>query len=229
MLPVIFVHGLIGSFADPRTLQRLGQTSTLCPDLLGYGADAHADPSGITIDSQVGYVRAAVERTLPGSRVHLVGHSVGGVVAATYAHRFPEQVATFVSVEGNFTLADAFWSAQLAAKTPAEVDEALRAKPEIAHALNYQPASTVQAMARAVVDYTGDPGYEKVLREVFARTPVHLVAGEHSRQEWDVPGWALAAAASYNELPDVGHMVMDQAPEAFGTLLAELFVADDDG
>jgi hypothetical protein len=62
-----------------------------------------------------------------------------------------------VSVEGNFTLADAFWSAQLASRDLVEVDEILRAKTEIAHALAYQPASTVQAMARAVVEFTGEP------------------------------------------------------------------------
>ena len=209
-------------------MARLGQAPILCPDLLGYGAEAQADPAGITINSQVDYVRAAVERAMPGRRVHLVGHSVGGVIAATYAHRHPEAVASVVSVEGNFTLADAFWSAQLASKTVPEVEEVLRAKPEIAHALDYQPASTVQAMARAVVEFTGDPGYEKSLREVFARTPVHLVAGAHSRGGWDVPGWALAAAASFTEMPDVGHMVMDEAPEAFGTLLAELFASENE-
>lgn len=200
----------------------------LCPDLLGYGAEAQAGPTGITIDSQVEYVRAAVEGALPGRRVHLVGHSVGGVIAATYAHRFPERVASLVSVEGNFTLADAFWSAQLASKDPVEVDEILRAKTEIAHALGYQPASTVQAMARAVVEFTGDPSYEQLLREVFALAPVHLVAGARSREGWDVPGWALAVAASYTEMPDVGHMVMHEAPEAFGTLLAELLASKDE-
>lgn len=225
MLPVIFVHGLIGSFADPRSLAHLVPAPVLCPDLLGYGSEAEADPAGITIDSQVEYVRAAVEDALPGTPVHVVGHSVGGVVAAAFAHRFPEQVASLVSVEGNFTLADAFWSAQLAAKTPAEVGEILRAKTEIAYALTFQPASTVQAMARAVVEFTADPGYGQLLGEVFARTPVHLVAGARSRAGWDVPDWALSAADSYTEVPDVGHMVMHEAPEAFGMLLAELFAA----
>ena len=85
--------------------------------------------------------------------------------------------------------------------------------------LGYQPATTLRAMARAVIEFTGNPGYEPMLREVFARTPVHLVAGARSRAGWDVPDWALAEAASYTEIPDAGHMVMDDAPEAFGELL----------
>jgi pimeloyl-ACP methyl ester carboxylesterase len=141
VLPVIFIHGLIGAFGVP-------STSSLRPDLLGYGAQAQADPG--------------------------------------------------------------------------EIEQILRAEPAIAHALDYQPATTVRAMARAVVEFTGDPGYERLLRDVFTRTPVHLVAGARSRAGWDVPDWALAAAASYTEIPDAGHMVMDEAPEAFGELLARL-------
>ena len=186
--------------------------------MLGYGAEAAADPDSLTIEAQVEYLRAMIDEP----RVHLIGHSIGGVIGATYAHRYPEQVASFVNVEGNFTLADAFWSGQLATMTPAEVDENLRALPEIAYLLDFQPASTVQAMARAVVEFTADPGYERLLREVFAQTPVHLVAGGRSRAGWDVPDWALAGAASYSEVPGVGHMVMDEAPEAFGALLAGL-------
>lgn len=190
--------------------------------MLGYGSEARADPAGLTIDAQVDYVRTAVERASYGGPVHVVGHSIGGVIGAVYAHRFPEQVASFVSVEGNFTLVDAFWSAQLATKTPDEVREAMRSNAAAAQALDFQPATTVRAMARAVIEFTGDPGYEGLLRDVFARTPVHLVAGGRSRAGWDVPGWALAAAATYTEVPDAGHMVMQEAPEAFGAVLARI-------
>lgn len=246
MLPVIFIHGLIGPFADERARAPLRPARTLCPDLLGYGADAGADPGGITIDAQVEELRATLDRALPDTPVHLVGHSVGGVIAAVFAHRFPERTASFVSVEGNFTLADAFWSARVAAKTPAEVERLLdadRADPErwlrgsgiepsrervrsAAQALAYQPATTIQAMARAVVDHTARADYEQVLHEVFERTRVHLVAGERSRAGWNVPDWALAAAAGYSELSATGHMVMLEAPDAFGALLARLLSSD---
>lgn len=195
--------------------------------MLGYGAEAGVDAGRISIDGQVDYVREAIDAVLPGARVQVVGHSIGGVIGAAFARRFPERVASFVSVEGNFTLADAFWSGQLATRSVAEVEEILRATPEAAQALEFQPASTVRAMARAVVEFTGDPGYEVMLREVFARTPVHLVAGGLSRAGWDVPDWALRAAAGYSEIPGVGHMVMQEAPEAFGDLLAGILSRTD--
>ncbi|WP_428942794.1 alpha/beta fold hydrolase [Xanthomonas oryzae] len=47
---------------------------------------------------------------MTGKKVHLVGHSVGGAVSALVCSLYPELVASFTSVEGNFTLKDAFWS-----------------------------------------------------------------------------------------------------------------------
>jgi lipase len=248
VLPVVFVHGLIGPLADARTLSPLGPAAVVCPDLLGYGAEAEADPDRITIDAQLEYVRAAMDRAAPDTRVHLVGHSVGAVIAMMFAHRLPDRVASVINVEGNFTLADAFWSAQLARKTPNEVSDLLaadRADParwlrdgdveptderiqSATEALDYQPASTIQAMARAVVEFTGDPGYEPLLRAVFQHTPVHLVAGARSRPGWNVPEWALTAAASDTEIPQTGHMVMLEAPQAFGKILVDLTASHQD-
>ena len=238
----MLLHGLIGPFADERTVAHLHPAVVLSPDLLGYGQDSGADPAEITIEAQVDYVRAALDDDRVVTRVHLVAHSVGGVIAASFAHRYPDRVASLVNVEGNFTLADAFWSAQVAAQTPDQVTARLaadRADPvrwlrdsgvepsddrirSATQALAYQPATTIQATARAVVDYTGRPSYEQLLREVFRRIPVHLVAGARSRPGWNVPQWALAAAASYNEIPDSGHMVMLEQPDYFGQLLAGL-------
>lgn len=242
VMAFVFIHGLIGGFADRRAISLLEPAAILVPDLYGYGTGVADDEQEITIDRQVECVHRLIERGAADARVHLVGHSVGGVIAASYAHRFPDRVASFVNVEGNFTLADAFWSRQLAAKRACEVDQLLerdRADPgrwlrdagveptedrvrAAAEALVFQPASTLQAMARAVVEYTGRADYETMLRNVFARVPVHLVAGARSRAGWDVPEWAHEAAASYTEIPDAGHMVMLEAPEVLGIELRRL-------
>jgi pimeloyl-ACP methyl ester carboxylesterase len=156
-----------------------------------------------------------------------------------YAHRYPGDVASFVSVEGNFTLADAFWSAELAKKPAAEAEALLagyRADPagwlggspsadQVASAsrmLCFQPARTSQAMAASIVAVTGAPSWQSLLQEVFARTPVHLVAGEHSRSAWNVPDWALSRARSYTEMPGVGHLMTIERPEAFGDVVSGL-------
>jgi lipase len=90
--------------------------------------------------------------------------------------------------------------------------------------LGYQPASTVQAMSRAVVDTTRRQAYEQALRGVFERTRVNLVAGERSRDGWDVPDWALSAA-HLTVIPGAGHLMMAEEPQRFaetvGRLLAD--------
>jgi lipase len=242
MTTIAFIHGLIGGFADRRAISLLEPAEILAPDLHGYGTVVADDEKEITIDRQVEYVHRLIERDAADARVSVVGHSVGGVIAASYAHRFPDRVASFVNLERNFTLADAFWSRKLAAKTASEVHQLLehdRADPErwlldagveptedrvraAAEALAFQPATSVHAMARAVVAYTGRADYEAMLRDVFARVPVHLVAGARSRAGCDVPEWALKAAASYTEIPEAGHMVMLEAPEVIGTELRRL-------
>jgi pimeloyl-ACP methyl ester carboxylesterase len=172
----------------------------------------------------------------------VVGHSAGGVVAYLFAHTYPDLVASVVSVEGNFTLKDAFWSAAIARMPEAEVkamldrfrndraawlaQDGIAATPETlgaaAAALSQQPASTVRAMARAVVETTSPPRYEALLRTVFSRTPVHLVAGERSRVGWDTPPWALEQAAGVTVMPAVGHLMTWENPSGFGALIAEL-------
>jgi pimeloyl-ACP methyl ester carboxylesterase len=249
MQPIILIHGLIGAFADERAVSVLRPAQVLSPDLLGYGVHADVDSASITIPAQAEHLHAVLARQVPTGKVHLVGHSVGAVTAMAFAHRFADRVASVVSVEGNFTLKDAFWSAQVAAKSVAEVDallEADRADPArwlqqagitptgehvaaAVQALAYQPGITVRATARAVVAYTSNRDYEPMLRSLFVSMPVHLVAGGRSRAGWDVPAWALQAAASYSELPQVGHMVMLEAPQVFAEVLVSILQQDRTG
>ncbi|WP_369990873.1 alpha/beta fold hydrolase [Pseudomonas xanthosomatis] len=239
--PVVLVNGLIGCLDHPALHQGLHPRPVIAPDLLGYGTLQGMPAGRIDIAAQVQYLHRQLQaRQVP--RAHLVGHSVGGVVAMLYALRYPQQVASVVSVEGNFTLNDAFWSASVA-RMDADAAEAmlegfrtdaqgwLSAAGVAADAqrlalaqrwLAHQPASTLQAMARSVVAVTGATRYLAQLQTLFAATPVHLLAGEHSRSGWDVPHWAAQQAASVTVLPGVGHLMMLEDPKGFAQALARL-------
>ena len=82
--------------------------------------------------------------------------------------------------------------------------------------LAWQPAGTVYAMSQTLVEQTQKPVYLQAVRNVFERgVPVHLIAGEHSADAWDVPSFARHAARSYTEIPGVGHLKMLEAPDGF--------------
>lgn len=239
--PVVLIHGLFGHLNDPKILSSVGEQDIHAPDLLGYGRQVDATVDGITLEDQADHIFRYIETNKLGP-VTLVGHSVGGAVAVLVAVKYPKNVASLISVEGNFTLKDAFWSAQITQKPLVEVEEIVneyRADPDawISGAgvplndwtralargwLNYQPAATVKAQARAVVEATGKPGYLNDIRSQMAsRLPFHLIAGERSRAEWDVPKWASAGATSHFTVPNTGHLMMAEDPAAFGKAIRE--------
>ncbi len=249
--PIVFIHGLFAILGLPQAScttstssvsQFLSPNPVSIPDLPGYGTNRHYPLDDISVGSAADFIVAHIH-ALGYDRVHLVGHSVGGVVAVVVASRYPEAVASIISVEGNFTLKDAFWSQQLARMDRSEADallESYRADPgawlagagidataeQVAIAvqsLAAQPASTLQAMARSVVQTTSDASYLQEIATILDRSiPFHLVAGERSRKGWDVPEWALKRATSVTIQPGVGHMMMLEDQHRFLSLIRQL-------
>lgn len=237
--PAVFVHGLIGPFDDPVAFAALLPRASSSVDLNGYGGSVGLD---ITTESQTEFLYQHLLSAHEDEPVHLIAHSIGAVWAFTLASRFPALVASVVTVEGNFSLADAFWSRSIAAMTANEAESAIEstlsnavswsdsaclpaegdliARAEMA--LAYQPWRSVWESARAVVETTGEPEYELMLQTVFDRVPVHLLAGEKSSAGWNVPEWARRAAATDTVIPGVGHMMMLEDPRGFGTTLAAI-------
>lgn len=236
---VMFIHGLIG-FLHPEVPTGW---QVLAPDMPGYGALADVDSGQISLPGQVEYLRGEMDAVSAGTeRWHLVGHSVGGAIAALFAAAYPQRVASVISVEGNFTLDDAFWSQQLARMPLADVEKRLsddRTKPEkwlqgagvavtpqtlqVANeCLAFQPASTLQRVAASVVEQTGAPAYLQAIRGWIEQIPLHLIAGERSASGWHVPAWARERAVSYRELPGCGHLMMLEDPQGFVAAIRDL-------
>lgn len=87
--------------------------------------------------------------------------------------------------------------------------------------LKHQPVSTLHAMARSVVEVTGDLGYQTLVKTVFTSVPVHLLAGEHSASGWDAPDLATQHAKSVTVMPSTGHLMMLQDPTTGGQRVPE--------
>ena len=229
------IHGLIGSleYFDPAA--RIAGADVRTIDLLGYGSRQGAAAEELTLQDQVEHVVSQIE-SWSASPVWLLGHSMGGAIAMMLADQRPELVRGIINVEGNFTEKDAFWSRAIVKKTSAEwaeeyggmcddvrsftercgIEPTGRNVAWMTAILEYQPASTVYAMSQAIMTKTPAPSYLEAVRRVIDRgVPIHLIAGERSAQDWDVPDFVRAAAASYVEMPGTGHVMMLEDPDDF--------------
>lgn len=232
-VPLVMVHGLFGPlhYFDPAA--RMPGVSVLTPDLLGYGGrGVHAE---LSLAAQAGEV-VQILRAHGAQSFNLLGHSVGGAVAVLAAARAPELVRSIVSVEGNFTLDDAFMCRRIAALDPVGWADELRGiqgdpaawlakggiaatseRLRMAHCiLQNQTAGTLQAMARSVVQETAAPAYLQSVRQILAEgVSLHLLAGSRSAESWNVPAWVRRGATTSVVLPNCGHMMMLEEPDLF--------------
>ncbi|KAF0812235.1 2-succinyl-6-hydroxy-2,4-cyclohexadiene-1-carboxylate synthase [Andreprevotia sp. IGB-42] len=241
--PLVMIHGLLGpiDFFEPATLLRDIPVHT--PALLGYGHQGDDISTPLTLAGQAAHVARYLQQQV-NQPAYVLGHSVGGAIAMLLASQYPHLVKGIISVEGNFTLNDAFWCRRIApldaatwaaeyAQTQSDpvawLDKGgiIADKQRLQWAktiLANQPASTVQAMAQAVVKETAEPAFLEHIRKVLTRTPVWLLAGEKSAAGWDVPDWTRKAARASAILPGTGHMMMLEKPKEFcGALRGMLY------
>lgn len=88
---LLLLHGLLSSRGvwGPLAAELDGSVATIAPDLLGYG-DAPRPGGEYTLDRIVDYLLPIVERERP---THVIGHSMGGIIALAVAAKLPGQFA----------------------------------------------------------------------------------------------------------------------------------------
>ena len=101
-LPVIFLHGLLGSATNFRTVQQATARSrpTFAFDLRNHGRSPHA--SGATLDALSLDVIASIEKlgiSKTSGGVTLVGHSLGGKIAMRLSQMRPDLIASLVVID----------------------------------------------------------------------------------------------------------------------------------
>ena len=239
--PLLLVHGLFGSLSDRTIVGAFDGSRVLAPDLLGYGTRDREDVTGLRLEDQADLLASVLDDE-DVERADVAGHSVGGAVAVLLATRHPDRVRALVSVEGNMTPPDAFWSAELSGRSIDEIELMLadyranvagwiagagvRSTPErlrVATAwLDHQGAGTLRAQAAAVVEATGREDYLTDLRAALDDgLELHLVAGARSRDGWHVPADVENAAGSSTSLPGRGHLMMLESPAEFASAIRQ--------
>ncbi|MBL4836388.1 MAG: alpha/beta hydrolase [Kordiimonadaceae bacterium] len=237
--PIVLVNGLFGNLSDKKILSAITDHNIYAPDLIGYGDYRTAPTDKLTLDDQADHIANWVTENC-GGPVNLIGHSIGGAISVLFAAKYPALTASITSAEGNFILEDAFWTAGIAKQDISATDLMLQEFKDDTTAwlarsgveptkwclsiaekwLDHQPASTLRAQARAVIETTSDPAYlEKVKALLASDTPFNLIAGERSREAWHVPGWVVDQANSNFDISAAGHFMMLDAPEVFGRVV----------
>jgi len=96
--PVVMLHSSLGSKSQWSALaaRLVPRFRVIALDLCGYGDNAMpAAPDSFTLDDEVRLVTSHLDRLVPPHvRVHLVGHSYGGLVALRFAQRSKGRVAS---------------------------------------------------------------------------------------------------------------------------------------
>jgi pimeloyl-ACP methyl ester carboxylesterase len=87
--------------------------------LPGFGASPPR-PTGLTVEEAAQVIRDLIVNFSLSRRIVLVGHSVAGIIATRVAMMLDRSPALVISVEGNLTPADAYFSGQAANFTEPE-------------------------------------------------------------------------------------------------------------
>jgi len=96
--PLLLLNGYSGTAADwdPTLLAVLGATTTVvAPDHQGVGGSSAGDLGRLTIDSMADDALVVLDH-LAAIRVPVVGWSMGGMVAQSFARRHPDRVSALV-------------------------------------------------------------------------------------------------------------------------------------
>ena len=129
-------------------------------DLRGHGRSEVMPSGAYTPADYVADIEALISTKYPGQRFIIVGHSMGGQIAARLAAKRPDLVSAVVSVDG--ALGFSSDAAQLFGKT--------------AHDLNVgDPGVVVPALFQLVYDPRTDPAYKRWHARRVQGMPLHVV------------------------------------------------------
>jgi pyruvate dehydrogenase E2 component (dihydrolipoamide acetyltransferase) len=233
-VPVLFLHGFGGDLGnwlfnlDDIALQH----PVIALDLPGHG-QSDARLPGASIGALADFVVRFLD-TLRVERVHLVGHSMGGAIAARLAQRAPQRVASLTLVnsaglgdEINARYTQGFATAQ-SRRELKPVLEQLFADPELVSrqliddVLKYKRLDGVEALLTELGEalFAGGRQAEQPVRDLdTSRHRVLVVTGSEDKVIPAEHVKAAPAGARVEVISGAGHMAMMEKASDFNSLL----------
>jgi pyruvate dehydrogenase E2 component (dihydrolipoamide acetyltransferase) len=228
-VPVLLLHGFGADlntwmFTQPALAEG---TRVVALDLPGHGGSSKElpDAGGESLAAIVGKALAA----LGIERMHLVGHSMGGGIASSFALRQPERIATLsliasasLGAEINAAFIDGFVRASRR-REAVEVlsllvhDPALVSRTMVEDVLRYKRLDGVPAtLAKIAAEWFPDGKQRTDLRDAVAqlKIPVQIIWGRDDRIIPVAHADALAAELPVHIIEEAGHLPhMEKAGE----------------
>jgi len=237
--PVLFLHGFGGDLDN--WLFNLDAVAAAAPvialDLPGHGQSDARLPGAATLADLATFVLHFLDN-LGVQRVHVVGHSMGGAIAAQMALAAPERVASLVLIasaglggEINGGYIDGF----VAAATKRELkpvleqlfaDPALVSRQMLDDVLKYKRldgVSQILAQLGATLFGGGRQAGQPVAQLAGSGVPMTLVWGQEDRIIPAAHAANAPAGANVHVIGGAGHMVMmEKAGEVNALILAQV-------
>lgn len=213
----------------------------IIPDLPGWGDSSRDATASYNIDAQAARLDGFVQ-TLGLRRFVLVGHSMGGAIAAVYASEHPEHVAELALVDsfGLKAQPNAFTQAVAAGKNPFVVNDRAGFKHLLSLAFDTPPSLPGRIMDAMVAKHQADrPFIERTFNEL--RQPAQVLSVQTRLGQLSMPvlglwchddklvdisaldslrnGLTAASAISTSTINGCNHMPMMEKPEQTAQIL----------
>ncbi|GAA3030533.1 alpha/beta hydrolase [Streptosporangium longisporum] len=204
-------------------------------DMRGHGRSTLADGSRFTAVDALGDLGALLAECGVDAPV-LVGHSLGGNLVQAFARKHPDRVGGVIVLDSAWNAGPLSTSERLALRLAAPV-LSLIPRSVLPRLMARASAESPEAVARAEAVFARMP--KPVFLDVWKGTasfvapdpghrspvPIALVRGGRDRTG-NIAGamarWAAAEGVTEHVIPDAGHMVTWDAPDAVSRVLAEI-------
>ncbi|MFI7704771.1 alpha/beta fold hydrolase [Nonomuraea sp. NPDC049480] len=226
----VYVHGLGATsapyYAEVAAHPLLPRHRSLLIDLLGFGISDRPQDFPYTIDAHADTLAEALRKAgVAGASV--IAHSMGGAVSVVLAHRHPELVAALVLVDADLDpappLSERPGSSGIAGYTEEEFvahgwkEVRDRVGP---HWWSTMRLADLRGLHRTAVSLA--QGTQPAIRELLKALPIPRAFLHPEGDAPEAAGDLSAAGVQVIAIPESGHTIMLDDPEAFARTLRTL-------
>ncbi len=242
--PLVFLHGFLGSGKSWRGIARSFSENYFCilPDLMGHGENTNLEiNSPLNFDVLTNWLFQLLDE-IPAPKIHLVGYSLGGRAALTFASRYPERILTLTLESASPGIVEQAERARRLVEDSVRAESILQNgmsafveqwyRMPLFASLHSQPEklSAIKEAAKqndprwmAKVIRELSPGLQTPLWDSLPNLyyPVLLIAGAKDEKYVQVirKMAELIPTAQKNIVPEAGHNVHAEQPEKYISLL----------